>query len=108
MIVVAVTFGDEGSANKMARLLLEKRLIACANIFPIQSLYWWEGKVVEEGEFYFMVKTDDSKYEGIKKIVKENHSYDVPLIESWNIDNINHSYERWLKEEVKSEDLKTK
>ena len=45
MIVVYTTFPDCESAEKVIRALLEKRLIACANLREHKALYWWEGKI---------------------------------------------------------------
>jgi periplasmic divalent cation tolerance protein len=39
-----VTHADEAAARRLADQLLERRLIACANIHPVSSAYWWEGK----------------------------------------------------------------
>ncbi len=40
-----VTFPDKQEALQMARVLLEKRFIACANILDsVTSVYPWEGQ----------------------------------------------------------------
>lgn len=101
MIVVGITCETRESAKKIAKALLEKRLIACSNIFPVESLFWWKGEVASEEEVFLMCKSLESKYEDIKKAVEELHEYDVPLIEAWKVDYINKDYEEFLKEEVR-------
>ena len=45
-IVILVTAKDKKEAAKIARGLLEAKLIACANIIEgVQSLFWWQGKI---------------------------------------------------------------
>ncbi|MEK7246423.1 MAG: divalent-cation tolerance protein CutA, partial [Pseudomonadota bacterium] len=56
--LVYVTASSKDEALKIARTLVEERLAACANVFqPITSIYWWEGKLHEEGETSFILKT---------------------------------------------------
>ena len=57
-IVVFVTAGSEAEATKIARALVEQKLVACVNILPgIRSVFQWEGQVMEEQEFLLMAKT---------------------------------------------------
>jgi periplasmic divalent cation tolerance protein len=39
-----ITNPSKEEAKRIAKHLLDKRIIACANIFPIESMYWWDGK----------------------------------------------------------------
>ena len=56
--LVYVTASSKDEAIKIARIVVEERLAACANVFqPIVSIYWLEGKVQEEGETSFILKT---------------------------------------------------
>src|SRR3989344_3036074 len=47
MISVYVTCKNKQEAVNISRLLLQKKVIACSNIFPINSLYNWKGKLNE-------------------------------------------------------------
>jgi periplasmic divalent cation tolerance protein len=80
MVLVYITCKDEKEARKIAKHLLEKKLIACANFFPINSMYWWENKIQDDKEFLLLAKTADKNYEKVKKEVESIHSYDVPCI----------------------------
>ena len=47
--VVVATVPDAEVGRRLARSLLQERLIACANLVPgVTSLYRWEGEVQEE------------------------------------------------------------
>ncbi|HII16481.1 TPA: divalent-cation tolerance protein CutA [Candidatus Woesearchaeota archaeon] len=78
MALAYITCRDKKEAKKIARHLLEKRLIACANILPISSMFWWEEKIAEENEVALLAKTLD--FEAVKKAVEGIHSYAVPCI----------------------------
>lgn len=99
MTLVYITCRNEKEAVKISKYLLEKRLIACSNIHPIRSLYWWKGKIQDEKEFVMIAKTTEKNYEKIKKEVQKVHSYDVPCILKINAE-ANESYERWVKKEA--------
>lgn len=38
-IAVYTTLPDEGSAKEIARKMVEERIVACVNFFPIKSVY---------------------------------------------------------------------
>ena len=64
LIIVYMTSPTKEEAKKIVRHLLEKRLIACANIYSdVESLYWWEGKIEEGPECTIIAKTIDEKFE---------------------------------------------
>ena len=57
-IVVFVTCGFEEESLKIARAVVEERLVACANmVSPLRSIYRWEGKIWDEREWLLIIKT---------------------------------------------------
>lgn len=80
MVLIYITCRDREEARKISRHLLGKKLIACSNIHPIESMYWWEGKIQEDSEFVMIAKTDEKSYEKAREEAKKMHSYDIPCI----------------------------
>ena len=100
MTLIYITCKDEKEAVKISKRLLEKRLIACSNMHPIRSMYWWKGRIADDKEIVIMAKTKEKNYQKKKDEVKKLHSYDVPCI--LKIDaQANESYENWVNKEVK-------
>jgi len=100
MTLIYITCKNEPEAVKISKHLLNKKLIACSNMYPIRSMYKWRGKLQDEKEFVLMAKTKEKNYEKIKKEVIKLHSYDVPCI--LKIGAVaNESYNKWVNEEVK-------
>ena len=100
MTLIYITCKDEEEAVKISKHLLEKRLIACSNMHPIRSMYWWNDKIQDEKEVVIIAKTKSKNYEKIKAEVSKLHSYDVPCI--LKIDaQANAKYDDWVKKEVK-------
>ncbi len=99
-IFVYITNSTKKEAKKIAECLLKKKLIACANIFPINSLCWWAGKIVDENEFILIAKTVESNFEKVKKEVEKIHSYKIPCIVKIPVSS-NKKYFDWLKKEIR-------
>lgn len=98
-ILVYITNPDHETAVRVARQLLEKRLIACANIFPITSLYWWEGEITEAGECVLIAKTMPEQYKEVQREVERVHPYTVPCVIEIDA-NVNDKYFSWLRGEI--------
>lgn len=77
--VVYVTFADREQASRVARALVEERLVACANLLDgVTSIYRWEGKVNEDREVLMIAKTRAALAGRVAARVKELHSYTCP------------------------------
>lgn len=101
MILFYIPCPDKTCAEKIARTLLEEKLIGCANIIPgMESMYWWEGKIETSSEYILILKvlkTSDAQ-DLVTKRVKELHPYDVPCIMTLPVLGINPEYKKWLEE----------
>jgi periplasmic divalent cation tolerance protein len=101
-IVVFVTCGSEEEALKIARVLVEEKLAACANmVSPLRSIYRWEGKIWDEKEWLLIIKTQQSSFEDLSKRVKALHSYSVPEIIALPIVEGSPAYLTWIEENTK-------
>ena len=100
MILVYIPCKDEGEARKISKHLLDNKLVACAGMWPIKSLYNWKGKLADESEVTIFAK---SKKELAQKIIDEVtkiHSYEIPCIEIIE-SKANKEYEDWVEGELK-------
>lgn len=101
-IVIFITTAEEQEAQSIANLLLDKRLIACANIVPkVSSMFWWQGALESEDECMLILKTKRSLLDDVVDEVKAAHSYDVPEVIALPIIGGNQDYLNWIKEETK-------
>lgn len=100
--LIETTFKKISEAKKMAKILLKNKLIACAQISTIESLYSWNGKTVNEKEFLLSVKTKIGFYNDVEKTIIKNHSYDLPQITMIKISDGSESYLDWLESQLKN------
>jgi len=98
---VYITTKDEEEARKIGKALVEERLVACINIHPIKSIFWWEEKIVEDSEAAMFVKTKAELVDEVIRRVKELHSYEVPCIVSLPIEKGYSYFLKWIDQSTK-------
>lgn len=101
IITLYVTHKNQEEADKVVNFLLEKRLIACANFFPVNSVYQWEGKIEHQAEVVSFLKTRTENFEIVRDEILKIHSYETPCILKINAE-VNESYGAWILEETNS------
>ena len=94
--IVIATYPNKEAAKKTAKLLVEERLAACVQLFPIESIYSWEGKIFDENELMLIIKTKTSMFGEVSAYIKKNHSYEVPEIIQIPITNGLPEYLSWI------------
>ena len=99
MALAYITCSDKKEAEKISRHLLKKRMIACANMFPIKSMYWWNKKIANENEYVVFAKTDEKHFKDLINEVKKLHSYKIPCILKIEA-KANKEYEDWVNKEL--------
>ncbi|MCA9697376.1 MAG: divalent-cation tolerance protein CutA [Myxococcales bacterium] len=88
----------EEAAPTLARTLLERRLIGCANLLPaVRSLYWWQGAIQDDGEVLMLMETPAEQAEAAAAVLAAAHPYEVPKILVLMPESINLPYLAWLR-----------
>jgi len=99
--LVYVTAPDMAEAESLARLAVERRLAACANILPgMRSLYWWRGKLEQAQEVVLVFKTTESLVPALTQALMSAHSYDCPCVVALPIAAGNPDFLRWIETET--------
>lgn len=94
-LIFYVTYPNEETARRIAGRLVQDRLAACANIFPVSSAYWWEGAVQEEQEWVSVLKTRPELETRLEETILQFHPYEVPCIARFET-RANAAYEKWI------------
>ena len=101
IITTTVELLEDG--EKIARLMLDEKHIACAQITgPITSYYMWEEKQQKSDEYLVTLKTTIEAAAAVEKRLKEIHPYELPEILCHRDVDASDEYAGWLKEEVES------
>lgn len=105
-VTIYVTCSREDEAASLARMVLEARLAACANIWPgVRSLYHWQGEVTEDAEVALLLKARAADFEAAAALIRQHHSYDVPCIIAWPLAAVDAPYAQWLGQETERGDI---
>jgi periplasmic divalent cation tolerance protein len=99
--IIYITTSGFDESKKIAKILVDEKLVACTNIIPsIESIYLWKGETETDSESIIIAKTIKNNVNPIMKRVKEIHSYDIPCILIIPIINGSKDYLEWLKSEL--------
>lgn len=100
-MILILTITDKISvARKIISSLLKQKLVACANIFPVESSYWWQGKIANAKEYQLILKTKAQNFSKIEKEIKKLHNYEVPEIIAINSKQVGKDYLKWMEKEL--------
>jgi periplasmic divalent cation tolerance protein len=78
--VILTAAGSQDEADRLAEMLVSRRLAACVQTANIASCYRWKGEVTKESERLLLIKTAAHLYRAVEAAIVENHSYEVPEI----------------------------
>jgi len=98
--MVITTCANKESAKRLAEIIVQERLAACAQLIPIESVYVWEGKVCNENETLLFLKTKANLFDKLASVIRENHPYDLPEIIKLPIAGGLPEYLNWIDETV--------
>ena len=99
-VMVYITCRDEDEARNVTKTLLDEKLVACCNMWPVRSLYTWEGSLEDHMEWAALYKTREELADKLIDRIKELHSYKVPGIEVVKVDGGLPDYLQWVGDET--------
>ena len=95
-----VTVPNQQEALNISKALLSEKLIACANMFPINSVFSWKSNVEEASEFAMILKSSKALEKKIIGRVKELHGYECPCILTFPVSSGNSDFLNWISESI--------
>jgi len=100
---VYFTAASRQAAMKIANVLVQERLAACANVVDgVTSIYRWDDALQEDQEAVVFAKTTAELAESAIQRVQELHEYDCPCVVAWDIASTSDAYEKWVRSETSS------
>ena len=102
-LLVLTNLPDRASAERLADLLLERRLAACVNILaPCRSVFRWKDAVQHDEEHPMLIKTSAERYGELERALREGHPYELPEIIAVPIERGLPAYLDWVDTETKA------
>jgi periplasmic divalent cation tolerance protein len=90
------TTNTREEAHFLAKLLVEQKLVACAQVSAaITSFYTWQGTLQKDEEFRLSLKFPTPNAESILNALREHHSYETPQWAWIKVDGCSPEYLHW-------------
>jgi periplasmic divalent cation tolerance protein len=83
---IALTNIPPEHGERVARLLVEEHVVACVNMYPIRSCYFWKGKLCFDEEITLMMKVSKEGVGRLKQRLCALHPYELPAFVVLDID----------------------
>lgn len=99
-VVVTTTHESEERARALAAAVVRERLAACAQVYPVRSVYWWDGEVQDAGEWRIDLKTRAELVDRLGAFVSGRHSYETPELVAVPVTGGSADYLAWVAEET--------
>ena len=99
-ILVYSTFPSKEQAEQAANALLNEQLAAGANLFALDSLFRWQGKIERRAECGVLFQAERRFYKRIEARLKQLHPDKVPQIVMWRIKDGFPPFLQWIMDET--------
>jgi periplasmic divalent cation tolerance protein len=104
-LLVVTNLPNRESAEKLAALLIERRLAACVNILaPCSSVYRWQGEIQHDEEHPLLIKTAKDRYAELEAAIRANHPYELPEVIAVPVIQGLPAYLQWVESETRDHD----
>lgn len=99
--VILTTVENLEEAERLAQLLVERRLAACVSFIPqIRSIYRWKGAIEEGNEVQLVIKTLLRNVAEIEALFRTEHGYELPEFLVIPASG-GATYRNWIRESVR-------
>lgn len=93
--LVYITHETKKHACIFGQQIVERKLAACYNVFPIKSMFWWNQALESTDEWVTLLKTSKDSLPLLREAAQQLHPYQVPCIMSWEVE-VNDEYGKWI------------
>ena len=100
MVFIYTTCESMDEAQKLGSLIVNNKIAAFVDFWPISSCYNWKGSFQCVPQAMLLVTTFEAKLEEVNEIISLHHTYSVPLIAGVDVRRINHPYKEWMTEVI--------
>ena len=100
-LLIFCTCPDRQAAEKLARHLVQSRLVACVNVLHgARSFFYWQGQMEVADETVLLMKSTAKAQERLQEVIRKEHEYEVPEVIAVPIVAGLPAYLQWLVDSV--------
>jgi periplasmic divalent cation tolerance protein len=97
VLIIYTTISNAEQAEVIAQTLLTEQLVACINMWPINSMYTWNEKIEKTSEIAMLLKTKKVCEAPVYQRLKELHPYECPAIVTLDAKHTNPNFANWVE-----------
>ena len=102
-LLVLTNLPERAAAERLAEMLVERRLAACVNILaPCRSVYRWKDAVQHDEEHPMLMKTTAERYPALEEALRAAHPYELPEIIAFPVAHGLPGYLEWVAAETRA------
>jgi periplasmic divalent cation tolerance protein len=96
---IALTNVPPDEADTIARTLVEERLVACVNAYPVRSTYRWNSRLEVQNETTLMMKVSADAVDRLRTRLCELHPYELPefVVLDVDVEQSHPEYVNWVR-----------
>ena len=95
-IVITTATDDLREAKKIANILVDEKLVACAKVYSTESVYTWKDIKENTEEYKIEVKTKKELFDAVSDKIRDLSHYEMPELVSFDITDISSDYAKWI------------
>ena len=94
--IIITTTDNSDIVSIISHALIRSSLAACIQVDQVTSYFKYQDKLNNISEYRLMIKASCNNYDGIVKLIQENHNYQLPQIIKLDINDGTPEYIKWL------------
>ncbi len=101
VLLVVTNLPDRAAAERLADILVERKLAACVNILaPCRSVYRWKDAIQRDEEHPMLIKTTAERYPLLEQAIRAEHPYELPEVIAVPLEGGLPEYLQWVAAET--------
>jgi periplasmic divalent cation tolerance protein len=98
-----LTCRDVDEADKIAKVLLQQKLIVCVKQLAVSSEFLWHGDINHNDEVLLMMDSREDLFDQVESEVAKLHTYDTFVLQAIPVTRTSKRALQWMAEELKDE-----
>ena len=96
LLAVYTTVADTASAQRLARLAVQRGLAACVQLENVHSTYLWQEQLHAEPELRLLFNTTSAAWPALRACLEAHHPYELPAIFAVPVPHASAAYAAWV------------
>ena len=96
--IVTTTIDSQEAADRIIARVLDDKLAACVQAFPVTSHYVWQGERRCDAEIMLQMKIKTADWDALCECIRAAHPYDTPEILRAAIEAGDARYLKWISD----------